>query len=205
VIGKLTGTIDEIGTDFAVIDVGGVGYVVHCAARVLSNLPQPGQRASLFVETHMREDAIKLFGFTTAEEREWFRLLQTVQGVGAKVALSILSTQTIPDLARAVAFEDKAQVGRAPGVGPKLAARIVAELKDKAAAISAPLHIAQGAVVGFARPAGTAAEAVSALVNLGYNQAQASQAVATVVAREGKELPLPTMIREGLRALSSAA
>lgn len=206
-IGKLTGTIDEIGTDFAVIDVGGVGYVVHCAARVLSSLPQPGNRASLFVETHMREDAIKLFGFTTAEEREWFRLLQTVQGVGAKVALSILSTQTISDLARAVAFEDKAQVGRAPGVGPKLAARIVAELKDKAAAISAPLHIAQGqgAVVGFTRPQGTAAEAVSALVNLGYNQAQASQAVASVVAREGKELPLPTMIREGLRALSSAA
>jgi Holliday junction DNA helicase RuvA len=206
-IGKLTGTIDEIGTDFAVVDVGGVGYVVHCAARVLSNLPAPGQRASLFVETHMREDAIKLFGFTTSEEREWFRLLQTVQGVGAKVALSILSTQTIPDLARAVAFEDKAHVGRAPGVGPKLAARIVAELKDKAAAITAPLHIArgEGAVIGFARPQGAAAEAVSALVNLGYSQAQSSQAVAAVVAREGKELPLPSMIREGLRALSSAA
>jgi Holliday junction DNA helicase RuvA len=153
----------------------------------------------------MREDAIKLFGFTTSEEREWFRLLQTVQGVGAKVALSILGAQTIPDLASAVAFEDKAKVGRAPGVGPKLAARIVAELKDKAAAISAPLHVAQGAVVDFARPQGTAAEAVSALVNLGYSQAQSSQAIATVVAREGKELPLPAMIREGLRALSSAA
>ncbi len=204
-IGKLTGLIDEIGTDFAVIDVGGVGYVVHCAARVLSALPQPGQRASLFVETQMREDAIKLFGFTTSEEREWFRLLQTVQGVGAKVALSILSTQTIPDLARAVAFEDKAQVGRAQGVGPKLAARIVAELKDKAASISAPLHVAQGAVVNLTRPAGAAAEAVSALVNLGYAQAQASQAIATVVAREGKDLPLQALIREGLRALSSAA
>jgi Holliday junction DNA helicase RuvA len=204
-IGKLTGLIDEIGTDFAVIDVGGVGYVVHCAARVLSALPQPGQRASLFVETQMREDAIKLFGFTTSEEREWFRLLQTVQGVGAKVALSILSTQTIPDLARAVAFEDKAQVGRAQGVGPKLAARIVAELKDKAASISAPLHIAQGAVVNLTRPAGAAAEAVSALVNLGYGQAQASQAIATVVAREGKDLPVQALIREGLRALSSAA
>lgn len=205
-IGKLTGTIDEIGSDFAVIDVGGVGYVVHCAARVLSSLPQPGQRASLFVETQMREDAIRLFGFTTSEEREWFRLLQTVQGVGAKVALSILSTQTIQDLARAVAFEDKAQVGRAQGVGPKLAARIVAELKDKAATISAPMHVAQGgAVVSISRPAGAAAEAVSALVNLGYAQAQASQAIATVVAREGRELPLPTLIREGLRALSSAA
>jgi len=204
-IGKLTGLIDEIGTDFAVIDVGGVGYVVHCAARVLSALPQPGQRASLFVETQMREDAIKLFGFTTSEEREWFRLLQTVQGVGAKVALSILSTQTIQDLARAVAFEDKAQVGRAQGVGPKLAARIVAELKDKAASISAPLHVAQGAVVSLTRPAGAAAEAVSALVNLGYAQAQASQAIATVVAREGKDLPVQALIREGLRALSSAA
>jgi holliday junction DNA helicase RuvA len=206
-IGKLTGVIDEIGTDFAVIDVGGVGYVVHCAARVLSNLPQPGNRASLFVETQMREDAIKLFGFTTSEEREWFRLLQTVQGVGAKVALSILSTQSISDLARAVAFEDKAQVGRAQGVGPKLAARIVAELKDKAAAISAPLHVVkgEGAVVGFTRPAGAAAEAVSALVNLGYSQAQASQAVAAIVAREGKETPLPVLIREGLRAISSAA
>ena len=204
-IGKLTGIIDEIGTDFAVIDVGGVGYVVHCAARVLSNLPQPGQRATLFVETQMREDAIKLFGFTTSEEREWFRLMQTVQGVGAKVALSILSTLTISDLARAVAFEDKAAVGRAQGVGPKLAARITAELKDKAASISAPLHIAKGEVVALSRPAGAAAEAVSALVNLGYSQAQASQAIATVVAREGKELPLQAMIREGLRALSSAA
>ena len=169
-IGKLTGTIDEIGTDFAVIDVGGVGYVVNCAARVLSALPQPGQRASLFVETQMREDAIRLFGFTTSEEREWFRLLQTVQGVG-----------------------------------PKLAARIVAELKDKAASISAPLHIAQGAVISLTRPAGPAAEAVSALVNLGYAQAQASQAIATVVAREGKDLPVQALIREGLRALSSAA
>jgi Holliday junction DNA helicase RuvA len=204
-IGKLTGIVDEIGTDFAVIDVGGVGYVVHCAARVLSNLPQAGQRATLFVETQMREDAIKLFGFTTSEEREWFRLMQTVQGVGAKVALSILSTLTVTDLARAVAFEDKAAVGRAQGVGPKLAARITAELKDKAASISAPLHVAKGEVVALSRPAGAAAEAVSALVNLGYSQAQASQAIATVVAREGKELPLQAMIREGLRALSSAA
>lgn len=206
-IGKLTGIIDEIGDDFAVIDVGGVGYVVHCAARVLANLPQAGQRASLFVETQMREDAIKLFGFNSAEEREWFRLLQTVQGVGAKVALSILSTLPIPDLGQAVAFDDKGQVGRAPGVGPKLAARIVAELKDKAAKISAPLHVtrADGTVVGFARPAGVAAEAVSALVNLGYSQTQAHQAVAIVVARESGDLPLQVLIRESLRALSSAA
>lgn len=206
-IGKLTGIIDEIGDDFAVIDVGGVGYVVHCAARVLSNLPQAGQRASLFVETQMREDAIKLFGFNSQEEREWFRLLQTVQGVGAKVALSILSTLPISDLGQAVAFEDKAQVGRAAGVGPKLAARIVAELKDKAAKISAPLQVARadGTVLGFSRPVGAAAEAASALVNLGYSQVQASQAVAIVIARDGGELPLPVLIRESLRALSSAA
>jgi Holliday junction DNA helicase RuvA len=206
-IGKLTGIIDEIGDDFAVIDVGGVGYVVHCAARVLSNLPQPGQRASLFVETQMREDAIRLFGFNSSEEREWFRLLQTVQGVGAKVALSLLSTLTIPDLGKAVAFEDKSQVGRAPGVGPKLAARIVAELKDKAALIAAPLQLVKGDVAagGIVRPAGAAAEAVSALVTLGYSQVQASQAVAAVIARDGGELPLSTLIRESLRALSSAA
>ncbi len=206
-IGKLTGIIDEIGDDFAVIDVGGVGYVVHCAARVLANLAQPGQRATLFVETQMREDSIKLFGFNAAEEREWFRLLQSVQGVGAKVALSILSTLPIAELGRAIAFEDKAHVGRAPGVGPKLAARIVAELKDKAAAIAAPLQVARGdgTVVGFARPAGAGAEAVSALVNLGYSQMQASQAVAIVVAREGGEVTVQMLIRESLRALSSAA
>lgn len=206
-IGKLNGIIDEIGTDFAVIDVGGVGYVVHCAARVLAQLPQTGQRATLFVETQMREDAIKLFGFTTSEEREWFRLLQTVQGVGAKVALALLSAQSTSDLARAVAFEDKAAVGRAQGVGPKLAARIVAELKDKAASISAPFQVTKGdgTVVGIARPAGAAAEAVSALVNLGYPQAQASQAVAAIVARDGNDTPLQALIREGLRALSTAA
>lgn len=206
-IGKLTGIIDETGPDFAVIDVGGVGYVVHCAARTLAQLPHDGARVTLFVETQMREDAIKLFGFTSSEEREWFRLLQTVQGVGAKVALSILSTLTTADLARAVGFEDKAQVGRAQGVGPKLAARIVAELKDKAAAISAPLHMAQGSgtVVGLTRPAGAAAEAVSALVNLGYSQAQASQTVAGIVARDGKDLSVQALIREGLRTLSTAA
>ena len=205
-IGKLTGIIDEIGDDFALVDVGGVGYVVHCAARVLANLPAAGQRATLFVETQMREDAIKLFGFNSSEEREWFRLLQSVQGVGAKVALSLLSTLTISDLGKAIAFEDKAHVGRAPGVGPKLAARIVAELKDKALTISAQMQVTKGdgSVVSIARPAGAASEAVSALVNLGYSQMQASQAVASVVARDG-ELPLPVLIRESLRALSSAA
>lgn len=200
-IGKLTGTIDETGSDFAIIDVNGVGYVVQCAARTLSQLPANGSRTTLFIETQMREDAIRLFGFTTAEEREWFRLLQTVQGVGAKVALSLLSALSVSDLARAVAFEDKAQVGRAQGVGPKLAARIVAELKDKAAGIATAMPMP---AIG-AKPAGAAGEAVSALMNLGYGRAEAQQAVAAIVARDGKDVPLQALIREGLRALSNAA
>jgi Holliday junction DNA helicase RuvA len=206
-IGKLTGSIDEVGEDFAVIDVGGVGYVVHCSARVLSNLPVAGQRTTLYVETQMREDSIKLFGFTSSEEREWFRLLQTVQGVGAKVALSLLSSQTTHELGKAIAFGDKAQIGRAQGVGPKLAARIAAELKDKAVTLSVggSRDIAGGNVVGIAPIAGAASEAVSALVNLGYSQMQAATAVATVVARDGEPMALPQLIRESLRALSSAA
>lgn len=206
-IGKLTGIVDEIGEDFAVIDVGGVGYVVHCAARVLSNLPAAGQRTTLHVETHMREDAIKLFGFTTSEEREWFRLLQTVQGVGAKVALSLLGSQTTHDLGKAIAFGDKAQIGRAPGVGPKLAARIAAELKDKAVTLSVggSRDVAGGPAIGVLPTAGAAGEAISALVNLGYSQTQAVQAVSSVIARDDAALPLPQLIRESLRALSSAA
>lgn len=206
-IGKLTGIVDETGEDFAVIDVGGVGYVVHCSARVLSNLPATGQRATLFVETQMREDAIKLFGFTTSEEREWFRLLQTVQGVGAKVALALLGSQTTHELSKAIAFGDKAQIGRAQGVGPKLAARIAAELKDKAVtlSVSGGRDVAAGVPLGALPAAGASGEAVSALVNLGYSSVQASQAVASVMAREGDALPLPQLIRESLRALSSAA
>jgi Holliday junction DNA helicase RuvA len=200
-IGKLTGTIDETGSDFAIIDVNGVGYVVQCAARTLSQLPVSGGRTTLFIETQMREDAIRLFGFTTAEEREWFRLLQTVQGVGAKVALSLLSALSVSDLARAVAFEDKAQVGRAQGVGPKLAARIVAELKDKAAGIATAIPIA---AIG-AKPASPAGEAVSALMNLGYGRVEAQQVVAAIMARDGKDVPLQALIREGLRSLSNAA
>jgi holliday junction DNA helicase RuvA len=206
-IGKLTGIIDEAGEDFAVIDVGGVGYVVHCSARVLSNLPAAGQRTTLYVETQMREDSIKLFGFTSSEEREWFRLLQTVQGVGAKVALSLLSSQTTHELGKAIAFGDKAQIGRAQGVGPKLAARIAAELKDKAVtlSVSGSRDMPGGPAIGVVPVAGAASEAVSALVNLGYSQTQAATAVATVVAREGEAMLLPQLIRESLRALSSAA
>ena len=133
-IGKLKGIIDSYGEDWVIVDVGGVGYQVHCSARTLQTLPQPGEAATLSIETYVREDMIRLFGFASDVEREWFRLLQTVQGVGARVALGVLGTMTPGDLATAIALQDKAQVARAPGVGKKVAERIVAELRDKAPA-----------------------------------------------------------------------
>src|SRR5471030_2768405 len=133
-IGKLKGVIDSYGEDFIVLDVQGVGYLVHCSARTLQALPAPGQAATLSIETYVREDQIKLFGFLSDAEREWFRLLQTVQGVGAKVALAVLGTLKVGELATAIAMRDKAMVARTPGVGPKVAERIVTELKDKAPA-----------------------------------------------------------------------
>ncbi len=138
-IGKLTGRLDEIAHGAVIIDVGGVGYEVTVGARTLSRLPAIGESVSLAIDTHMRDDAIKLYGFATEHERAWFRALQTVQGVGAKVALAVLGILDASDLANAVALQDKAQVARAPGVGPKVAARIVAELKDKMPAL-APGH-----------------------------------------------------------------
>src|SRR3979411_213790 len=131
-IGKLKGLIDRYGEDYVILDVGGVGYQVHCASRTLQALPAPGEAAVLSIETYVREDQIKLFGFRSDVEREWFRLLQTVQGVGAKVALAVLSTLPPSELANAIALRDKAAVVRTPGVGPKVAERIVTELKDKA-------------------------------------------------------------------------
>src|SRR5438105_9169589 len=133
-IGKLKGIIESYGEDFIIVDVNGVGYVVHCSARTLQALPARGEPVALSIETHVREDQIRLFGFLSDVEREWFRLLQTVQGVGTKVALSVLSTLRPADLATAVAMRDKAMVARTPGVGPKVAERICTELKDKAPA-----------------------------------------------------------------------
>src|SRR3974390_2575862 len=135
-IGKLRGIIDSYGEDYIILDVNGVGYLVHCSPRTLQELPAAGQPAILSIETHVREDQIRLFGFMSELEREWFRLLQTVQGVGAKVALSVLGTLTPPELASAVAMRDKAMVARDSGVGPKVAERIVTELKDKAPAFA---------------------------------------------------------------------
>src|SRR6266513_6533479 len=179
-IGKLKGIIDSYGEDHIIVDVNGVGYVVHCSARTLQALPAQGEPVTLAIETHVREDQIRLFGFTSDIEREWFRLLQTVQGVGTKVALSVLGTLKPAELASAIAMRDKAMVQRAPGVGAKVAERIVTELKDKAPAytnIDPALVRLSGALDDKRAPA-PVTDAVSALVNLGYAQAQAAAAIA---------------------------
>lgn len=200
-IGRLAGRVEELGVDHAVIDVHGVGYVAFCPARTLERLTR-GEAAVLFIETVVREDMIRLYGFSAAADRDWFRLLQSVQGVGAKVALSILSTLQGDALAQAIALQDKAAVARTPGVGPKLAARIVAELKDKgpAAMLSGVPATALSAITRA--PKGAPAEAVSALVNLGYGQSEAGQAVATAVAEMGEDASLDALIRDGLKRLA---
>src|SRR6266496_5170667 len=176
IIGKLKGIIDSYGEDFIVLDVNGVGYLVQCSARTLQELPGVGQPAALSIETYVREDQIRLFGFLSDVEREWFRLLQTVQGVGARVALSVLGTLKVPDLATAIAMRDKAMVARTPGVGPKVAERIVTELRDKAPKYAeldpAVVHLA--GTLEEKRAPQPVADAVSALVNLGYGQPQAA-------------------------------
>ncbi len=203
-IGKLRGIIDAYGEDFVIVDVGGVGYVVHCSARTLQNLPATGEAATLSIETHVREDMIRLYGFRSDAEREWFRLLQTVQGVGAKVALGILSVLDPGGLATAIATGDKASVSRGPGVGPKLAARIVAELKDKAPAFAAvdPALIRLSDAIEDRKAPQPVSDAVSALVNLGYAQVQASAAVAAALKQAGDEAEAKTLIRLGLRELA---
>src|ERR1700732_1256918 len=169
-IGKLKGVIDSYGEDFVILDVNGVGYLVHCSGRTLQELPAVGEAVALSIETHVREDQIRLFGFASGGEREWFRLLQTVQGVGTKVALSILGTLKPADLASALALRDKAMVARSPGVGPKVAERIVTELKDKAPddADLDPAVIRLSGALDERRAPQPVSDAVSALVNLGY-------------------------------------
>src|ERR1700748_146941 len=203
-IGKLKGVIDSYGEDFIVLDVNGVGYLVHCSTRTLQELPGVAQPATLSIETHVREDQIKLFGFVTDVEREWFRLLQTVQGVGAKVALSVLSTLKPADLASAIAMRDKAMVARTPGVGPKVAERIVTELKDKAPAYAevdpALVRLSSGARKDT-RPPQPISDAVSALVNLGYGQPQAAAAVAAAARSAGDGAEARQLIRLCLKEL----
>jgi Holliday junction DNA helicase RuvA len=203
-IGKLKGILDSYGEDFVVVDVNGVGYVVHCSARTLQALPAPGEPVMLAIETHVREDQIRLFGFTADVEREWFRLLQTVQGVGTKVALAILGTLKPADLASAIAMRDKAMITRTPGVGPKVAERIVTELKDKAPAYTDvdPAVVRLSGAVDERRAPAPVADAVSALVNLGYGQPQAAAAVAAAARAAGEGADTRQLIRLGLKELS---
>jgi holliday junction DNA helicase RuvA len=203
-IGKLSGIIDSFGDDYLILDVNGVGYVVTCSSRTLQRLPARGEPAALAIETQVREDAIRLFGFTTDTERDWFKLLQSVQGVGAKVALAILGILSAGELATAIGTQDKASVARAPGVGPKLAARIVAELKDKAPALAAvdPI-VARLAGEEEAKSAPRPVQdAISALVNLGYGRPQAAAAVAASVSALGESAEAPALIRRGLKELA---
>lgn len=203
-IGKLKGVIDEIAEDHAVIDVHGVGYVAFCSARTLGNLGGAGEAAILFIETYVREDMIRLYGFANQLEREWFRLLQNVQGVGAKVALAVLSTLSPSELANAIALRDIAMVSRAPGVGKKVAERIVTELKNKAPAFageaSGTIGLKQELGAGAA-PA-PVADAVSALSNLGYSRDQAANAVAAALKEAGEGADSAKLIRLGLKELS---
>src|SRR5215510_16091971 len=203
-IGKLKGMVDAIGEAHAIIDVGGVGYEVQASARTLRQL-NLGDEVSLAIETHVREDAIRLFGFLTEVERAWFRILQTIQGVGSKVALGVLGTLGPQDLANAIALQNWAAVEQAPGVGKKLAQRIVAELKDKAPTWgTVGLGVPAAIKTGNAHqppPGDAAAEAISALTNLGYHPGQASQAIAAALTDLGKAADTRALIRRGLKEL----
>ncbi len=200
-IAKLTGLVDSSGAGWAVVDVSGVGYLVHCSGRTLAALPGQGEPVSLLIETHVREDHIHLYGFPEAAERDWFRLLSTVQGVGARMAMAILSALAPGDLIQAIAAQDKPALTRANGVGPKLAVRIVTELKDKAG------QFALGPAAALAGPAAgvppLSEDAISALVNLGYQRGEAFGAVAQATRELGAEAPLEAVIKAGLMELSA--
>lgn len=202
-IGKLKGVVDEIGDDHLILDVHGVGYLVYAPARVLQGLPGRGEAAVLYIETLVREDLIRLYGFSSASEKAWFQLLMTVQGVGAKVALAALGVMKASELANAVALGDTAQIARAPGIGKRVAERIVTELKSKAPAFASvdagTIAAAQQASAAVPTAVG---DAVSALVNLGYQQAQASAAVAAAVKSAGEGAEAATLIRLGLKELA---
>ncbi|MDR2857250.1 MAG: Holliday junction branch migration protein RuvA [Novosphingobium sp.] len=196
-IAKLTGTLDDTGPDWAVIDVAGIGYLVHCSARTLAALGSGGDRVIVHTEMQVSENDVRLIGFASGAERAWFRLLTGVQGVGSKMALAVLSALSAEELQRACAGGDAAMVARAQGVGPKLAGRIVNELRDKAGALPA----ASGALDGMTRlPAGTAStDAVSALQNLGFKPTIASRAVEQALDELGEGAELDVLIRVALK------
>ena len=202
-IGKLKGTIDEIDGDLVLIDVHGVCYAVSCSSRTLSRL-KVGEAAVLNIETYVREDQFRLFGFITLLEREWFRLLQSVQGVGAKVALAVLSTLSPSEIANAVALRDITMISRAPGVGKKVAERIVTELKNKAPAFAGEASAGIGfkQELGEGVASGPVTDAVSALSNLGYTREQAANAVSAALVAAGDGADAAKLIRLGLKELS---
>ena len=204
-IGKLKGVVDSYAEDHVILDVHGVGYVVQCSTRTLQKLPRPGEAASLAIETQVREDAIRLFGFLSDSERDWFRLLQSVQGVGSKVALAILGLFSPSELTNAIAMQDKVAVSRTSGVGPKLAARIVAELKDKAPVFGSvdPALVRLSGEDEVKSAPKAVQDAISALVNLGYQRPQAAAAVAASVNALGEDAETAALIRRGLKELAS--
>jgi Holliday junction DNA helicase RuvA len=201
-IAKLAGILDQIVADGAVVDVGGVGYLAFCSTRTLGRLPPVGAPVALLIETHVREDHIHLYGFIDAAERDWFRLLTTVQGVGARLALAVLSVLGSDELGLAIVAQDRASLARADGVGPRLAARIVNELRDKAGALALAPLAAASAISPPPLGEGPAADAVSALVNLGYRRAEAFGAVAAAAQRLGVRAPADALIRAGLQELA---
>ncbi|MBI5119712.1 MAG: Holliday junction branch migration protein RuvA [Rhodospirillales bacterium] len=205
-IAKLKGLLDSTGEGVAVIDVQGVGYLVACSNRTLSRLGGVGSAVALDVETQWREDGPHLYGFAEISERDWFKILINVQGVGGKVALAILGTLAPDQLAQAIAAQDKAALSRAPGVGPKLAARIVSELKDKVGgiALGKPSKAGEslGAPIVLAGEGGPLADAVSALVNLGYGRSEAFAAVARAQGKLGDDAEIGDLIKAGLKELS---
>jgi len=200
-IAQLTGRIDQLAEGSCIVDVNGVGYLVHASTRTLAALPPPPAMARLLIDTHVREDAILLYGFAEAAERDWFRLLTTVQGVGAKVALSVLSSLSPRDLVSVIAAGDRASLTRAPGVGAKLAVRLLTELRDKAGMMPA----SSGVAVAAPRAPGVTEDALSALVNLGYRRPEAQPVVARVVERLGEGAGLDVVIRDALRELAQRA
>jgi Holliday junction DNA helicase RuvA len=199
-IARLRGAVAAIGEDHAVIDVGGVGYLVILSPATLQRLPRVGEVVELHTELQVREDDMSLFGFLDAADRSWFRLLQTVQGVGARVALSLLGTLRPTELANAIAAGDRAALTRANGVGSRLAARIVGELKDRVGALP---QVAGAEPVTMMTPAGAAGDALSALLHLGYARVDAFAAIARVQGRLGPDVPLDLLVREGLKELAT--
>lgn len=202
-IGKLKGILDEAADDYVLVDVNGVCYVVHCSDRTIAHAGKIGDKVTLFIETYVREDQFKLFGFVSAFERDWFLLLQSVQGIGAKLALALLSKMSPGQLANAIALQDKGLLSKTPGVGPKAAERIVLELKNKL-----PKNLSdQGDAtvyqeLGDARALAPVAEAISGLTNLGYSRDQAANAISAVIKEVGEAVDTTKLIRLGLRHLS---